>query len=166
MFPVTDKFSLDDDLQVDMIKVSINCPLGKTRMKHPCRSIQCTHLQCFDGLTYIKMNQRKPKWICPVCYKISPFHQLVVDKYFEEIINSDKLQGDTTEIKLLNDGSWCLDSLNDVIEILDTPASKSSTRSDIIELLDDTPKKPSQNGLSKFQFLNIKYSNINTKIVN
>lgn len=151
------KFCKDDDLQVDMLKVSINCPLGKTRMKYPCRSIMCTHLQCFDGLTYIKMNQRKPKWKCPVCHNISPINKLVIDKYFEEIVNSDKLKEDTTEIKLLGDGSWCLDSLTDIIEILDTPVFKANTRSDVIELLDDTPKKPSQNGLSRFQFLNIKY---------
>lgn len=129
-------------------------------MKYPCRSNCCLHLQCFDGLTYIKMNQRKPKWKCPVCHKISVIKSLVIDKYFEEIVNSDKLKHDTTEIKLLSDGSWCLDSLTDVIEILDTPACKAGTKSDVIELLDDTPKKPSQNGLSRFQYLNINFPKV------
>lgn len=138
-----------------MLKVSINCPLGKTRMKYPCRSTNCTHLQCFDGLTYIQMNEKKPKWNCPVCYKSSPLKDLLIDEYFEEIVNSDKLTEDTTEIKLLIDGSWSLDTNIDSIQILDTPIVKTSNKTNVIVLLDDTPiKKKYPNYLeSKFKGL-------------
>ena len=28
------------------------------RMTHPCRSISCNHLQCFDAGTYLQMNEK------------------------------------------------------------------------------------------------------------
>lgn len=141
-----------------MLKVSINCPLGKSRMKYPSRSRLCTHLQCFDGLSYIQMNRRKPKWICPVCYKPSLLKDLVIDKYFEEVLNSTDLKADTTEIQLLSDGTWCLDKKCDVIEILDTPKVNggNKTRTDVIEILDDTPKKKIPGVLlARFPLLNL-----------
>ena len=43
--------------------------LGKMRMTTPCRSSTCDHLQCFDASLYLMMNEKKPKWVCPVCNK-------------------------------------------------------------------------------------------------
>ena len=43
--------------------------LGKMRMTTPCRSSTCDHLQCFDASLYLMMNEKKPKWQCPVCNK-------------------------------------------------------------------------------------------------
>ena len=38
-------------------------------MTTPCRSSTCDHLQCFDASLYLMMNEKKPKWQCPVCNK-------------------------------------------------------------------------------------------------
>ena len=38
-------------------------------MTTPCRSSTCDHLQCFDASLYLMMNEKKPKWVCPVCNK-------------------------------------------------------------------------------------------------
>lgn len=43
----------DDDISCGMMLVSINCPLSQTRMVHPARGSRCTHLQCFDALSYL-----------------------------------------------------------------------------------------------------------------
>ena len=37
--------------------------LGKLRMTNPCRSMNCTHLQCFDASIYLQMNERS----VPLC---------------------------------------------------------------------------------------------------
>ena len=50
-----------------------------TRMIVPCRARQCTHLQCFDAKTFFMMNEKKPRWMCPVCDKPTLFKELYID---------------------------------------------------------------------------------------
>jgi hypothetical protein len=47
----------DTDLEVatTTLKVSLLCPLGKMRMKIPCRANTCSHLQCFDASTFLQV---------------------------------------------------------------------------------------------------------------
>lgn len=52
------------------------------------------------------MNERKPTWNCPVCDKSALYDNLVIDGYFQEVLNSNKLLPDGNEIQLLQDGSW------------------------------------------------------------
>lgn len=52
------------------------------------------------------MNERKPTWSCPVCDKAALYDNLVIDGYFQEVLNSNKLLSDVNEIQLLQDGSW------------------------------------------------------------
>lgn len=52
------------------------------------------------------MNERKPTWNCPVCDKPALYDTLVIDGYFQEVLNSNKLLPDVNEIQLLQDGSW------------------------------------------------------------
>ena len=68
-----------------------SCFTGKMRMRLPVRSSQCDHLQCFDAANYIMMNEKKDKWMCPVCNNIAPFDTLMLDGYFSEILESRRL---------------------------------------------------------------------------
>ena len=43
--------------------------LVKMRLSVPCRAETCAHLQCFDAVFYLQMNEKKPTWMCPVCDK-------------------------------------------------------------------------------------------------
>lgn len=52
------------------------------------------------------MNERKPTWNCPVCDRAALYDNLVIDGYFQEVLNSHKLLPDVNEIQLLQDGSW------------------------------------------------------------
>lgn len=72
----------------------------------PCRASTCSHLQCFDASLFLQMNERKPTWNCPVCDKSALYDNLVIDGYFQEVLNSNKLMPDVNEIQLLQDGSW------------------------------------------------------------
>lgn len=75
-------------------------------MSTPCRASTCFHLQCFDASLFLQMNERKPTWNCPVCDKSALYDNLVIDGYFQEVLNSHKLLPDVNEIQLLQDGSW------------------------------------------------------------
>ena len=96
----------EDDIATTDIKVSLACPLGKMRMSSPCRPSTCDHLQCFDANLFIQMNERKPTWQCPVCYKAALYKDLYLDGYFLDVIGSEELPEEEHEIILNQDGTW------------------------------------------------------------
>ena len=97
----------DDEISTSSVKVSMACPLSMTRMTFPCRASSCDHLQCFDADMYIKMNEKKPKWVCPVCNKPAYFEHLFLDGFYIQLLLSPKFKALTTnEIILNNDASW------------------------------------------------------------
>lgn len=108
LFTVKEKLNEDADSEIatTSLRVSLACPLGKMRMCTPCRASTCSHLQCFDASLFLQMNERKPTWNCPVCDKAALYDNLVIDGYFQEVLNSNKLLPDVNEIQLLQDGSW------------------------------------------------------------
>ncbi|XP_037895774.1 E3 SUMO-protein ligase PIAS2 isoform X3 [Glossina fuscipes] len=135
----------DCEIATTMLKVSLNCPLGKMKMSIPCRASTCSHLQCFDANLYLQMNERKPTWNCPVCDKPAAFDNLVIDGYFQEVLASNLLKSDDTEIQLHKDGSWSTHSLRADSQILDTPTKpveKVEVISDDIELITTEDVKP------------------------
>ncbi|XP_010218882.1 PREDICTED: E3 SUMO-protein ligase PIAS3 [Tinamus guttatus] len=103
---IKEKLTADPDSEIatTSLRVSLMCPLGKMRLIVPCRAITCTHLQCFDAALYLQMNEKKPKWTCPVCDKKAPYNKLIIDGLFMEILNSCT---DCDEIQFMEDGSWC-----------------------------------------------------------
>ncbi|XP_034477918.1 E3 SUMO-protein ligase PIAS1 isoform X1 [Drosophila innubila] len=147
---IKEKLTEDADCEIatTMLKVSLNCPLGKMKMSLPCRASTCSHLQCFDASLYLQMNERKPTWNCPVCDKPAIYDNLVIDGYFQEVLGSSLLKSDDTEIQLHQDGSWSTPGLRSETQILDTPSkpSKVEVISDDVELIDDT--KPMKSDLS------------------
>uniref|UniRef100_A0A6I8PLV4 E3 SUMO-protein ligase PIAS4 n=1 Tax=Ornithorhynchus anatinus TaxID=9258 RepID=A0A6I8PLV4_ORNAN len=102
---VKEKLRLDPDSEIatTRIRVSLICPLVKMRLSMPCRAQTCAHLQCFDGVFYIQMNEKKPTWTCPVCDKPAPFDQLIIDGLLSKILSECE---DTNEIEYMVDGSW------------------------------------------------------------
>jgi len=97
----------DDDVATDSLKVTLTCPLGKMRMRVPCRPSCCNHLQCFDAATFLQMNERKPTWNCPVCDKKALYDDLLIDGYFMEVLEAKETQNEEV-IMLERDGSWKL----------------------------------------------------------
>jgi len=104
---IKDKLSdKDNEIATTSCKVTLACPLGKMRMTFPCRASTCDHLQCFDAQLYLMMNEKKPKWVCPVCNKSAYYENLLIDGYFSEVLNSKKLPRGEHEIVLQSDASW------------------------------------------------------------
>uniref|UniRef100_UPI00358FF962 E3 SUMO-protein ligase PIAS2-like isoform X3 n=1 Tax=Myxine glutinosa TaxID=7769 RepID=UPI00358FF962 len=102
---IKEKLTADPDSEIatTSLRVSLMCPLGKMRLSIPCRSLTCTHLQCFDAALYLQMNEKKPTWVCPVCDRKAPYETLIIDGLFMEILNSCS---DVDEIQFREDGSW------------------------------------------------------------
>lgn len=94
----------DDDIVMATSSISLRCPLSYARMTYPVKSIQCDHIQCFDALSFLSMQERIPSWICPVCSTKINQQLLALSKYMEEILHSTSEDVDT--VMLNPDGSW------------------------------------------------------------
>ncbi|KAH7984076.1 E3 SUMO-protein ligase PIAS3 [Rhipicephalus sanguineus] len=103
---IKEKLRCDPDSEITMMSLhgSLICPLGKMRMNIPCRALTCPHLQCFDALLYLQMNEKKPTWTCPVCNRPAAFSSLAIDGLFMEITMKEPCN--CTEVELHEDGSW------------------------------------------------------------
>lgn len=95
----------DDDIAATSLKVSLLCPLGKILMSLPVRATTCNHLQCFDGTLYVKMNEVKSTWHCPVCNTACFYEDLFIDGYFTNILQQGNFGSDVSEIQIEGDGS-------------------------------------------------------------
>lgn len=94
----------DDDIVMATSSLTLRCPLTYARMAVPMRSVECDHIQCFDGFSFLTMQERIPSWICPVCSrKLNP-HRLAVSDYIKEILDSTSSEIDT--VNLNTDGLW------------------------------------------------------------
>lgn len=97
---------VDLDLSVTCNVFSLLCPLTKTRMSIPAKSINCIHLQCFDAYNFILMNEKKPTWICPNCFNPCLYDDLQIDLFFFNILSSPNLSVDCQNIEILPNGTW------------------------------------------------------------
>lgn len=96
-----------DEIATTSCKVTMACPLGMARMNYPARASTCDHLQCFDADTYLRMNEKKPKWVCPVCNKPAYFENLFLDGFYIQLLQSTQFRAlSTNDIVLNQDASW------------------------------------------------------------
>ncbi|XP_016660875.1 E3 SUMO-protein ligase PIAS1-like [Acyrthosiphon pisum] len=97
----------DADMGVESIIATVMDPLTKLRMKLPARGVDCIHLQCFDAIQFLQMNEQKAKWKCPLCNKKMKFENIEVDEFFLNIVLSPVLSEECENVLLLKDGTWC-----------------------------------------------------------
>lgn len=96
----------DNDMGIDSMFATVKDPLSKTRMKLPARGVHCIHMQCFDAIQFLQMNELKQTWACPLCKKKVKFEDIEVDEFFLIILQSSKLSEECENVILLKDGSW------------------------------------------------------------
>ncbi|XP_074649733.1 E3 SUMO-protein ligase PIAS2-like [Tubulanus polymorphus] len=123
----------DSEIATTSLRVSLMCPLGKMRIRTPCRAHTCNHLQCFDAATFLMMNEKKPTWICPVCDKTASFWNLFIDGLYTEICR--ECPSDCNDIQFGPDGEWkplksvketvCVSSPG-VVKVKDDPSEKKT----------------------------------------
>ncbi|KAI5710605.1 hypothetical protein M8J75_010065 [Diaphorina citri] len=129
----------DCEIATDTLQVNLACPLSRTRMTIPCRASTCTHLQCFDAIAYLQMNEKKQTWVCPVCNQPCQYGNLFIDGYFLQVLESCK---DHSEIILCKDGTWSA-YVPPKDERAATKAAASDIDLSIVCLDDDDPPAPS-----------------------
>ena len=58
------------EAKLDVIDISLICPLTRSRMVTPVRGRNCAHVSCFDGEAYLRLmwDKRVEKWKCPVSW--------------------------------------------------------------------------------------------------
>lgn len=94
----------DDDIIVSTSSISLKCPLTYARMKYPTKSIFCQHIQCFDGLSYLQLQEQVPSWICPICsIKIDITHLAISDYYCDAL---SKTSSEVENVTINEDGTW------------------------------------------------------------
>ncbi|KAF9201586.1 SUMO ligase siz1 [Haplosporangium sp. Z 27] len=106
----------DEDIMATSSTLSLKCPLGFQRIKIPCRSSYCQHLQCFDALTFFNLNEQTPTWTCPVCSR--NMHS------WEEIVIDGSTPNSLESITVQADGSWELPSESSQTEQTVAPSPK------------------------------------------
>jgi hypothetical protein len=123
-----------DDISASKETLSLLCPCSYVRMDHPVRSTRCDHIQCFDLSSYLRLQEVKPIFHCPVCNKKIKVSHLAVDDYFDSIIHSKDAIYDYVEIE--NDGSWRpVQELNSTIG-----PSKVTSSNHIVQIYDPNTK--------------------------
>ncbi|CAG2106505.1 unnamed protein product, partial [Medioppia subpectinata] len=139
---IKEKLSHDPDSEIATMSLrgSLLCPLGKMRIQIPCRAITCAHVQCFDALLYLQMNEKKPTWVCPVCDKPAVFAHLAIDGLFNEIIR--EAPNSCNEVQFHEDGSWTpvVAKKESSFETLGSGSRRSKKRASSPERVE--PKKP------------------------
>jgi len=95
---------LSADVQETKVLVSLRCPLGYSKIQHPCKGSNCDHLQCFDATYFLPFCHQQRVWQCPVCNKPLPFDELFYDEYFADIINT--IGEEDMKVQVNPDGSF------------------------------------------------------------
>ncbi|KAI7854683.1 PINIT domain-containing protein [Circinella umbellata] len=89
----------ESDIVIDSETLSMKCPLGFTRIQTPIRSKTCSHAQCFEAFTFLKMNEQTPTWTCPKCSRsINSYEDLFVDGYFRDLLETVGKKADIVRI--------------------------------------------------------------------
>ncbi|CAD5215988.1 unnamed protein product [Bursaphelenchus okinawaensis] len=123
-------FGDEDGFSVCELRASLLCPYGRIVMNYPSRSLDCSHLQCFDLVNFISVNEKKTNWKCPVCNKTVLFSRLRVDDYFGQIIKDTKRI--INEVELFKDGNWAkVGHKDDVVDIDDSDDEDAPSTSQV-----------------------------------
>ncbi|KAF4213231.1 hypothetical protein CNMCM8980_002395 [Aspergillus fumigatiaffinis] len=94
----------DSDIVATSAVMSLKCPLSTLRIEVPCRTVVCTHNQCFDASSFLQLQEQAPTWSCPVCSKATSYESLQVDQYVDDILHSTS--PDVEQVIIEPDGKW------------------------------------------------------------
>ncbi|KAJ5825509.1 hypothetical protein N7474_002647 [Penicillium riverlandense] len=132
----------DADIVTTSTVMSLKCPLSTLRIQVPCRSVVCTHNQCFDASSFLELQKQAPTWTCPVCSKSTSFESLQMDQYVDDILRSTST--DVEQVVVEPDGVWSAPDDTGPIQLGGgTPASDDDDLIEITEPGVSVKKEPS-----------------------
>ncbi|XP_016965659.1 zinc finger MIZ domain-containing protein 2 isoform X3 [Drosophila biarmipes] len=86
-------------------KISLKCPITKSRIRLPARGHECKHVQCFDLEAYLMINSERGSWRCPECSKSAITDTLEIDQYIWAILNTLN-NSDVDEVIIDSSANW------------------------------------------------------------
>ncbi|KAJ5884132.1 uncharacterized protein N7473_011018 [Penicillium subrubescens] len=122
----------DTDIVATSSIMSLKCPLSTLRIQVPCRSVVCTHNQCFDASSFLELQKQAPTWTCPVCSKSTSFESLQVDQYVDDILGSTSTEVDSVVVE--PDGTWSAPSDADAVNLGGRTPASDDDDDDLIEI--------------------------------
>lgn len=126
----------DADMGVDCMFATVKDPLTKLRMKLPARGKDCIHMQCFDAIQFLQMNEQKQTWTCPLCKKKLKFENIEVDEFFLNMLESPNLSEECENVILLKDGTWTERKNKELLNNSRTNYCRSSNNIEVFTLSD------------------------------
>ncbi|KAB2069925.1 hypothetical protein ES319_A08G123600v1 [Gossypium barbadense] len=96
--------SEDSDLIEGPSRISLKCPISRTRIKTPVKGHACKHLQCFDFNNYVNINSRRPSWRCPHCNQHVCYTNIRIDQNMVKVLK--EVAEDVSDVIISADGSW------------------------------------------------------------
>ncbi|KFK43196.1 hypothetical protein AALP_AA1G092800 [Arabis alpina] len=100
----------DRDVIEGQSRISLGCPISRTRIKLPVKGHVCKHLQCFDFWNYAAINKRRPSWRCPHCNQSVCYTDIRVDQNMIKIL--EEVGGNAADVVISADGSWTVVTVN------------------------------------------------------
>ncbi|KAJ4354004.1 E3 SUMO-protein ligase pli1 [Didymosphaeria variabile] len=94
----------DPDIEVGSSVMSLKDPISTLKISTPCRSTVCSHNRCFDGESFLQLQEQAPTWTCPICNKTISFQSLAVDEYVQDILSN--VSRSTDQVTVEPDGQW------------------------------------------------------------
>ncbi|XP_013672614.2 E4 SUMO-protein ligase PIAL1 [Brassica napus] len=85
-------------------RISLSCPISRTRITLPVKGRVCKHLQCFDYWNYVEINTMIPSWRCPHCNQPVCYTDIRLDQKMIKIL--EKVGRYATDVVISADGSW------------------------------------------------------------
>ena len=74
------------DLHIHELMVHFRDLVVRRRISTPVRATTCDHPLCFDAEADLQMEERNPKWLCPVCAKPIRFENIRIDLLFADLL--------------------------------------------------------------------------------
>jgi len=96
----------DADVVASAMRLTLQCPLTRSRMSTPVRTTNCRHIECFDLDAFLQCQRaaRIPKWKCPLCSAIAHPCRLRVCTWLTQIIEATA--STVPEVIIEADGSF------------------------------------------------------------
>ncbi|EEP78315.1 conserved hypothetical protein [Uncinocarpus reesii 1704] len=125
----------DADIVATSSVMSLKCPLSTLRITVPCRTLLCTHNQCFDAASFLQLQEQAPTWTCPVCNKSTSFEGLQIDKYVDNILQATS--PNTEQVTIEPNGDWS--KPEDSAAEIQGPTPTGDDDEDLVEIPDSRP---------------------------
>uniref|UniRef100_A0A914VV58 SP-RING-type domain-containing protein n=1 Tax=Plectus sambesii TaxID=2011161 RepID=A0A914VV58_9BILA len=100
--------SQQSDVEPTGVRLSLVCPLTRTRINVPARGVNCPHLPCFDLEAFLTCNQERALLECPHCRTHVDLPAIEIDQFVASILQETRSYQSAVEVLVDSFGQWRL----------------------------------------------------------